>query len=540
MKSLHTLLTALPHFTMTGDEHALARAVTGIYYDSRQCAEDALFVAMRGMAVDGYDFIPQAIERGARCIVAEREYDAPSGVTVVIVSDARKALASLSHAWFDEPSEKLHVFGVTGTNGKTTTTFMLKSLLEARGEKVGIIGTTGNYIGAEVIPSSFTTPEAPELCALFVEMRKRGATAIVMEVSSHALTLERVHRTHFRGAIFTNLTQDHLDFHETMEKYAAAKQRLFTMLPADALIAVNGSDTWSAFMTKESVVPEQQRRAFWRTLAQSGQGNSQKNSEEKSQKNSNDVEIIAIRLGFTETAFTLSAEGKSYDFTMSPIGGFNVDNAAGCLVMMRLLGATWEELQGYMQRVEGAPGRMQRIPLVKSTKQEPETQGMTGDAAVAIVDYAHTPDALEKALLSCVELRNSLTTGSNASSEEASRQKGRIFCVFGCGGNRDRTKRPKMGACAAELADFIIPTSDNPREEEPLAILDDILAGIPKEKFATTRVLADRREAIQYAIGAARAGDIVLIAGKGHENYQIIGNERIHFDDAEEVQKCLR
>ncbi len=532
MKSLHTLLGALPHFTMTGDGHALARAVTGIYYDSRQCAEDALFVAMRGLAVDGYDFIPQAIERGARCIVAEREYEAPSGVTMVVVPDARKALASLSHAWFDEPSEKLHVFGVTGTNGKTTTTFMLKSLLEQHGEKVGIIGTTGNYIGAEVIPSSFTTPEAPELCALFVEMRKRGATAIVMEVSSHALSLERVHGTHFRGAIFTNLTQDHLDFHETMENYAAAKQRLFTMLPADALISLNGSDAWSAFMVAESIVPKQQRRAFWRTPLPA--------TTQNAHVQSTDVEITAIRLGFTETAFTLAAEGKSYNFTMSPIGGFNVDNAAGCLVMMRLLGATWEELQAYMPHVEGAPGRMQRIPLVKSTLHLAATQEMTGDTAVAIVDYAHTPDALEKALLSCVELRNSLTTHSKASNGEASSQKGRILCVFGCGGNRDRTKRPKMGACAAELADFIIPTSDNPREEEPLTILDDILAGIPKEKFATTHVLADRREAIQYAIGQAQAGDIVLIAGKGHENYQIIGKERIHFDDAEEVQNCLR
>jgi UDP-N-acetylmuramoyl-L-alanyl-D-glutamate--2,6-diaminopimelate ligase len=498
MKAFHKLLSALPSFAMNGDKHALARAVTSIQYDSRQCSEDALFVAMRGVQADGHDFTPQAIERGARFIIAEREVEVPKSVALAVVPDARKALAVLAHTWFDEPSRKLKVFGVTGTNGKTTTTFMLKSLLEQVGETVGIIGTTGNYIGKDVIPSSFTTPEAPELCALFVEMRKRGATAIVMEVSSHALSLERVYGTTFAGAVFTNLTQDHLDFHGTMENYAAAKQRLFTMLPETAIIAANADDSWSEFMLAESLVPPPQRRLYGRS--------------ERA-----DIRIQNIRLGFTQTEFSLLANGAEWHFSMSPIGGFNVENAAGCLALMSLLGVSWEKLTASMGNVQGAPGRMQRIPL--GTSQ--------GGSKVAIVDYAHTPDALEKALMSCRELRDS------------SNPEGRVICVFGCGGNRDRTKRPKMGNIAAELADLIIPTSDNPRNEDPLTILDDILAGIPKEKFSVTTVLADRREAIHHAVRSAQHGDIVLIAGKGHENYQIIGSERIHFDDVEVVQEAL-
>lgn len=496
MKALHTLLAALPSFAMNGDNHALARAVTSIEYDSRKCSTDALFVAMRGVQADGHDFVTQAIERGARVIVAERELDVPSSVALVVVPDARKALAILAHTWFDEPSKKIRVFGVTGTNGKTTTTFILKSLLEQAGENVGIIGTTGNYIGNDVIPSSFTTPEAPELCALFVEMRKRGATAIVMEVSSHALSLERVYGTTFAGALFTNLTQDHLDFHETMENYAAAKQRLFSMLPESAFISANGDDEWSEFMIQQTAVPQERCALYGRS----------ENSL---------FRIENVSLGFTKTEFSLTFRGTTTAFSMSLIGGFNVDNATGCIVMMHLLGVSWERLQLFILNVQGAPGRMQRIPLP--------------NGAVAIVDYAHTPDALEKALQTCVELRDSQTSSS----------KGRVVCVFGCGGNRDTTKRPKMGAIAARLADVIIPTSDNPRHEEPLAILDDILSGIPKEKFSATTVLADRRAAIHRAITQAVSGDIVLIAGKGHENYQIIGSERIHFDDVEVVQEII-
>lgn len=493
MKSLHTLLGLTPSYILQGDDHALARAVTSIQYDSRRCSEDALFVAITGLQADGHDFIGQAIDRGARVVVAEHEVEVPSNVSLVIVPDSRKVLAEMAHIWHDEPSKKLRVFGITGTNGKTTCTFILKHLLEAVGETVGIIGTTGNYIGKEVIPSSFTTPEAPELCALLGDMRKRGATAVVMEVSSHALSLDRVHGMTFSGAIFTNLTQDHLDFHGTMDVYAAAKKGLFDMLPENAIAVANADDERSDFMLKDTQAS--QRMLFGRSKRA-------------------DIRIAEEHLSFTRTNLQLELRGTTLETSVPLIGKFNSDNLAACVALAFGLGYDVNVLnEAIKNRVQGAPGRMQRLSLLDGQ-------------SVAIVDYAHTPDALEKALLACRELRD--TSASSA-------RTGRILCVMGCGGNRDRTKRPKMGAIAAELSDIVILTSDNPRNEDPLAILDDILAGVPKEKFATTTVLADRREAIRYAVGQAQSGDIVLVAGKGHENYQILGAERIHFDDVEEV-----
>ncbi len=493
MKSLHTLLALTPSYILQGDDHALARAVTSIQYDSRKCSEDSLFVAITGLQADGHDFIGQAIERGARVVVVEREVEVPSNVSLVLVPESRKVLAEMAHIWYDEPSKKLRVFGITGTNGKTTSTFILKHLLEAVGETVGIIGTTGNYIGKEVIPSNFTTPEAPELCALLGDMRKRGATAVVMEVSSHALSLDRVHAMTFSGAVFTNLTQDHLDFHGTMEVYAAAKKGLFDMLPENAIAVANADDERSDFMLKDTQAS--QRLLFGRSKRA-------------------DVRIAEEHLSFTRTELRLELRGTVLETSMPLIGKFNSDNLAACMAVAFALGYDVDALnEAIKNRVQGAPGRMQRLSLL-------------GGQAVAIVDYAHTPDALEKALLACRELRDT---------SAAAAHQGRILCVMGCGGNRDRTKRPKMGAIAAELSDIVILTSDNPRNEDPLAILDDILAGVPKEKFSTTTVLADRREAIRYAVGQAQSGDIVLIAGKGHENYQILGTERIHFDDVEEV-----
>lgn len=494
MKSLHTLLAMTPTYMLQGDDHALARAVTSVQYDSRKCSEDALFVAITGLQADGHDFIEQAIERGARVIVVEREVEVPTTVSLVLVPNSRQALAQIAHIWHDKPSQKLRVFGITGTNGKTTCTFILKHLLEAMGEKVGIIGTTGNYIGNEVIPSSFTTPEAPELCTLLNDMRRRGATAVAMEVSSHALSLERVHAMTFAGAVFTNLTQDHLDFHSTMDAYAEAKKRLFDMLPEDAIAVANADDQYSDFMLKDTQVSK--RLLFGRSARAN-------------------VRIAREHLSFTRTELQLQIGETVLETSMPLIGKFNSDNLAACVAVVSALGYDMHILNETIQnRVQGAPGRMQRLTLLDGQ-------------AVAIVDYAHTPDALEKALLACRELR------------DTSAPDGRIFCVMGCGGNRDRTKRPTMGTLAAELADIVILTSDNPRNEDPLAILDDILAGIPKEKFTTTTVLADRREAIRHAIGQVQSGDIVLVAGKGHENYQILGSERIHFDDVEEIQSAV-
>ncbi|MCS6808502.1 MAG: UDP-N-acetylmuramoyl-L-alanyl-D-glutamate--2,6-diaminopimelate ligase [Bacteroidota bacterium] len=492
MKSLRALLARIPSYTLYGDSHALARAVSSIHYDSRQCSEDALFVAIKGLQHDGHDFITDAIERGARVIVAERSCDVPPRVSLVLVPNARTALADIAHAWYNTPAHKLRIIGITGTNGKTTCTFIFKHILESLGEKVGLIGTTGNYIGHEMLPTQFTTPEAPELCALFAEMHKRGVTSVVMEVSSHALALSRVHAIPFTGAIFTNLTQDHLDFHGTMENYASAKKLLFDMLDAYACAVVNADDEYSDMMLRDTAAS---RRILF--------GRSERAH----------VRIIAEDFSITQTHLTIRMDGTDVPMTIPLIGRFNVENLAACVAMARALDIDTESIIRAAATAQGAPGRMQRIPLLDGE-------------AVAIVDYAHTPDALEKALLACRDLRT------------AAALEGRIVCIFGCGGNRDTTKRPRMGRIAAELADYVILTSDNPRLEDPLAILDDILAGIPRDKFPATIVLPDRREAIRHALHCAQPGDILLIAGKGHETYQIIGTEKRHFDDVEEIRKA--
>jgi UDP-N-acetylmuramoyl-L-alanyl-D-glutamate--2,6-diaminopimelate ligase len=506
MKSLHTLLSSLPSYTLLGDAHALARGVQNVQYDSRRCKEDSLFVAIRGLRFDGHDFIDDAIARGARFIVAEEERETPNNVALALTPNSRHALADIAHAWHDYPSEKMRIFGVTGTNGKTTCTFILRRLLEAMGETVGVIGTTGNYIADEVLPSEFTTPESLELCELLTTMRKRGVTSVAMEVSSHALAMERVRGVRFAGAIFTNLTQDHLDFHGTMEKYALAKKRLFDMVSEDAIAVVNADDAASALMLSDSRAA---RKIMFGRSANA------------------DVRIANERLSFAGTHLSLSFRGANFESaekteinTMEVhiplIGEFNCDNFAACAAMAWGLGMPLDDLRRAAQeRVEGAPGRMQRLPLL-------------GGKAVAIVDYAHTPDALEKSLLACRRLLRA--------QEETTRQSGRIVCVFGCGGDRDRTKRPKMGAIASKLADAVILTSDNPRTEDPLTIIDDILAGIPQERFSAIVALPDRKEAIRAAIAQMRAGDIALIAGKGHETYQILGAHKIHFDDAEEIE----
>jgi len=503
--------------------------VESLEYDSRKCHRGAMFIAIEGLSVDGHDFLAQAISNGARVVVCERlpkeavkEAAEDSTVLVVHVQDSRKALAALAHAWYGEPSKRVNVVGVTGTNGKTTTTFVLKALLTGLGENVGIIGTTGNYIGTEKLPTEFTTPEAPELCALFDTMIQRGATAIVMEVSSHALALSRVHGVRFAGAIFTNLTQDHLDFHGTMEQYAAAKKMLFDMLPPEAVAVANADDPYCQFMLKDS--PAHERYTVGRTPTASLR-----------------ISNEELSIAHTRFALTFAAE-QAQTFETALVGRFNVDNIAGCLALCYALYASEQpketvlsRLQAATRAAQSAPGRMQRIALP--------------NGAAAVVDYAHTPDALEKALLACRDIQDSAQqpVQHTAATENPLKAAPRLVCVFGCGGNRDRTKRPKMGAIAVRLADVVIVTSDNPRNEDPHEILRDIVEGITltpnAERRAEPVVMVDRREAIRYALSLAlvapQSQDVVLIAGKGHEDYQLIGKEKLHFDDAEEVQTFL-
>lgn len=457
--------------------------VTSIQYDSRRCEPGCVFVAVGGGETDGHNYVADAVQRGAVAIVCERVQELGNGVAVVQVQDSRRALALMSHCWYGFPARDMTIVGVTGTNGKTTTTFILKSLLESRGETVGLIGTTGNYIGNEVLPTNFTTPEAPELCALFARMRQAGIRTVVMEVSSHGLALERVAGVEFSGALFTNLTQDHLDFHTSMQDYAQTKKRLFDALPATAIAIANGDDPHARAMLRDT-------NARYLLFGRGAE---------------NDVRIEAERFSLATTEFSLAiGNSELLNVSIPLLGRFNVENAAACAAYCLATGWTTEELIRALHAVRGARGRMERILLP--------------NGAIAIVDYAHTPDALEKALLACRELMP---------------EQGRLLCVFGCGGNRDTTKRPLMGRVASTLADIVVVTNDNPRREYPELIIENILAGVVVA--SDTRVIPDRATAIRNALAHTRSGDVLLVAGKGHETYQLIDGVRHHFDDCEHV-----
>jgi UDP-N-acetylmuramoyl-L-alanyl-D-glutamate--2,6-diaminopimelate ligase len=452
-----------------------------------------VYVAVNGRDDRALEYVDAALERGAAMLVVDApERVAASSldrddVTVLIVEDARRAMAEMANALHDHPSHRLKLFGVTGTNGKTTTTYVLRQLLGAAGERVGVIGTLGMMID-EIIPTGYTTPEAPELVEILDRMAAAGCNAVAMEVSSHALALDRVAGLRFHGAIFTNLTQDHLDFHDSIESYRDAKKLLFDRLDADRPAVVNVDDVHGRAMVRDSYA-----RVLWFGSAPDA-----------------DALIAAVRLGADGSRWTLtlseSLGGGALELRTPLLGAFNVWNVTAAFTLALAAGCDRERLVEAVATLQAVPGRMESIPLAN---------GVT-----AVVDYAHTPDALDNVLETLGELRE----GS-----------GRIIAVFGCGGDRDRTKRPRMGAIAARRADRVIVTSDNPRSEDPDAIIEQILEGIEDRSMVASVV--DREEAIARALESARSGDIVLIAGKGHETYQIIGGERRHFDDREVVRE---
>lgn len=493
VKSLADILTSLVPATVFGIPD---RLVSSVEYDSRRCREYSLFVAMPGAATDGHLYIEAAIMTGARTVICERLPDERHAeCTYVVVPDARAALALASHAYYDFPAKKLRVIGVTGTNGKTTVTFLLKAMLEKAGEKVGLIGTTGNYMGEEMLPATHTTPEAPELCRLFADMRLHGVSTVIMEVSSHALALRRVVGIPFAAALFTNLTHDHLDFHGTMENYSRTKKMLFDSLAPDAIALADGDNGYSMYMLCETKA----RRAYM--TGRSGRF---------------DAVISNEKIGLNGSTFTLKFCGKlppelhgEDEFSIKLPGHYNVENAALCVVLGRLMELPEAAIKKGLAGAKGAPGRMQRINLP--------------DGVTAFVDYAHTPDALRKSMGTCRELLP---------------QGGRLIAVFGCGGNRDPFKRPVMGSIAAELAEKVIVTADNPRNESPEQIIQEIISGIPKRQRAGVRAITSRRAAIREAVGEARSGDVIIIAGKGHETYQIIGADTHYFNDVEEVTEA--
>ena len=457
--------------------------IGSITADSRQILPGSLFVAVRGFTSDGHDYIPMAAEKGCAAVLCE---EAPTqDIPYVLVDDSRLGLALASCSFYRHPSREMKVIGITGTNGKTTTSVLVKQLLEkCLGTKVGLVGSICNMIGDEQFHTEFTTPESNDLQRLFREMADAGCTHCVMEVSSHSLALHRVAGTHFAAALFTNLTQDHLDFHKTMEQYASAKAQLFSMCDR---AAGNLDDGWFDYILRDAPQP----------VYTFSEGN-----------DSADLSARDVRLTAGEVRFC-ALEGNELVRTSSPIPGrFSVYNALAALACGRMMGIPLSDAAAVLPECTGARGRVEKVPT-------------DGDYSIYI-DYAVTPDAVENILRTLRPVTP-----------------GRLVILFGCGGDRDRKKRPIMGSIASELADFVIVTSDNPRTEDPEAIIADILPGV-EGRSTPYRVIPDRAEAIRWAVKNHNSGDLILLCGKGHEDYQIIGHEKIHMDEREIVADILR
>ena len=456
--------------------------ITGVSYSTRTLKPGDLFVAIPGFATDGHRFIPDAISRGAALVLCEREM--PETVPWVQVASSREALAKLGANWYGHPAKAMKMIGVTGTNGKTSTTYLLKALLEAAvGAKVGLVGTICNMIGEEVLETERTTPESFELQGLLARMRDAGCTHVVMEVSSHALVLHRVGEIRYQVGAFTNLTEDHLDFHKTMEEYRRAKSLLFRQTDR----GVFDIDDPAA----GKMIDEADSSVYTVGIAPSA-----------------DLHGENIVLGSDHIEMDVVEGEKSAHLRLGIPGRFTVSNALVTLGIARQLGIDLETAAAALSKARGVKGRIEVVP----TPGKPYT---------VLIDYAHTPDGLENVLRSVRDFC-----------------KGRLIAVFGCGGDRDRTKRPIMGEIAARLADYVIVTSDNPRTEEPMDIIDEILAGMTNTKTPYI-VEENRRKAIRLAMAEAKKDDIIVLAGKGHETYQILGREKTHLDEREEVASAL-
>jgi UDP-N-acetylmuramoyl-L-alanyl-D-glutamate--2,6-diaminopimelate ligase len=459
--------------------------LVGVCIDSRQCGEGSCFVAMRGAQADGHDYIEDAVSRGVSAVVAQ-ESAGVSGVAQVLVANSRVAAGRLAQAFAGWPGRKLISAGVTGTNGKTTVAHMLRSMLAADARRPGLLGTIGYDTGTRRVSASRTTPDPVGLANLMAEMVEARRTHLVMEVSSHALDQDRTAGLDFAVGIFTNLTGDHMDYHQTMDAYREAKGKLFAQLSPDATAVINADDPAGDWM---------QRVTAARVVRYSLQGRGDYRGR--------------IRQAAAEgTSFRLEHPGGQLDVEMPLIGRHNVRNALAAAAAAGALGVEMSTVRRVLQEMPFVAGRLQRV-------------GPPGDCNV-FVDYAHTDDALRNVLQSLRPLA-----------------RGRLILVFGCGGQRDQGKRPRMAAVAEEFADSIIVTNDNPRNESPEAILDQILAGFSRRGPERVAVEPDRRKAIRRAIGLARKGDLVLIAGKGHENYQILGDKTIPFDDANEARQAM-
>ena len=482
---LETLIRRLSNPVVTG---TLARDVTSICYDSRQVGPGSLFCAIEGNRVDGHAFIEQAIERGATAVVSQKP-NLTTRATHIQVQDSREALARLAATFYADPSTRLRLVGVTGTNGKTTTTFLIKHLLERAGQPTGLIGTVGYQIGQRVLPAHRTTPESVDLQELFSQALDAGCVNLAMEVSSIALALNRVDEVRFRVGVFTNLTQDHLDFHRGMKEYFQAKEKLFAMISSDlpevGAAVINVDDPYG-----QQLVARFSDRLTVLTYGMGARA---------------DFRASSFRVESTGTSYQLDVKGKSYLVRVPLIGRFNIYNSLAALAAASSLGVDIRSSVLALARAPQIPGRLEAVPAKRQFQ--------------VFVDYAHTDDALSNVMKTCRDLNPA-----------------RLIVVFGCGGDRDRAKRPLMGAVADQFADYAIVTSDNPRKEDPEAIIREVVAGFKGKKFET---IVDRREAINRAITLARPRDIVLIAGKGHEKYQEFHDHTVPFDDIEVALRAL-
>ncbi len=464
--------------------------------NSKICEKYSMFFAIKGNNFDGHNFIDDAIGKGSIAIVCEYLPEKiTENVSYLIVENTKIAFALASHFWFDFPTEEITVVGVTGTNGKTTITHLLNSFAEEQNIESGIIGTLGAKARNFFKELKNTTPSAFELAKIFSTFKKSNIKFVAMEVSSHSLDQFRIDGINFAGAIFTNLTQDHLDYHQTMENYLLSKQRLFNLLHPDSIAVINGDDPASTRIIQNCPAKK---------IVRVG-----RNKE-------NDVLINGENYDFDGISFELTSKDESisrrnWKFFAPILGRFNIENSALAIVMALSLGFELPKIQSALQKFSGVAGRMEKVPLA--------------NGAIGIVDYSHTPDALQKALETCREiLRNQNNNG-------------KLICVFGCGGNRDTEKRPIMGKIASLLADYVVITSDNPRDENPDKIIRQIYKGIDNEGKKKVILITNRDEAIDYAYSISGEGDIILVAGKGHENYQIIGNEKFPFSDKLELEK---
>ncbi|WP_333653416.1 UDP-N-acetylmuramoyl-L-alanyl-D-glutamate--2,6-diaminopimelate ligase [Dissulfurispira sp.] len=515
-------------FEVTGD---MEKSISGITYDSRKVKNGDVFVAIKGESFDGHDFIEDAIRKGAVAIVYEKGAIGKGQEAIsnfikkypdtvwVEVKDSRDALASISHNFYGRPSETASVIGITGTNGKTTTSYLMKSILEKWGKDVGLIGTITYLIKDRAYDAPHTTPEAPDFQALLREMVDKGCSHVVTEVSSHSLSQKRVDYTKFRVAVFTNLTRDHLDFHRTMEDYFMAKRRLFTeLLTEDGTAVINLDDPYGERLVNDLKGQKILTYAI----------------------NNQNADVLAsdIKTTFKGTSFKIRVKGQGSKVIISPLVGVtNVYNMLSSICAALSMDIPIKIIKEGIAMTGLVKGRFEKVDV--------------GQDFLAVVDYAHTEDALERLLLTARQLLEAYRFAEKTEEMmkakrreysmpeklEGNEKRGKIITVFGCGGNRDRGKRSKMGEIAARLSDFVIITSDNPRNESPRSIIRDIEKGMVGDNYI---IIPDRDVAISMAVELASSGDIVLVAGKGHEDYQEIQGKRYNFSDRVVLENAIR